>query len=222
MRLSPAAGWVAVLLSSPVAWAQLPILHVEGKVLLDGRPIAITSVKFRGVEAPQYPGVNNGQILKADNGRAQVSSSLYLAENSSVKVLSDHSPDIAFEILSGRVIIARTGLAASVRYKEAIITLDKGGQWLIDANSGRLGVYGGSATVTYGVSLECALAGACRLVVGGHPTNTVEVKKGQQVALKETLPVSPFDQKENAAFKRWVRRRLSAGPPVLLSIGPNF
>lgn len=217
------AGCAAVLLSAPQAWEQLPIRYVEGKVLLDGQLVALERLKYHRLTLAYYPPIQYGQVLETANGRVDAgygpTFGLFLGENSSIRILTATLRDLTFEIQSGRVVVDRSGskVTITIRYRDAMIVLDKGGQWLIDADSGRICVLSGSATVTYGVALECASAGACRLVVGRQPANTVEVMKGQQVVLNEILPISPFDKNENKTFKRWVDRRLTADRPNTLS-----
>lgn len=218
-------GWAALLAGPSCAWGQYAaiwidrplIRYAEGKVLLDGQNVALRPDKFLLLD---------GQVLGTAEGRVQTAlvsvflaeTNAYLAENSSLRMLSGQLPAQAIEILSGSTIIECTlsgkdmGAGLSVRYKEVTIDLSKSGEYRIDADLGRLRVYQGDATVTYGVSLECAEAGGCRRIVGRRPANTVQVHKGEQVSLDESLLASTFNAKETDAFSHWVRRRVAGVP----------
>jgi hypothetical protein len=200
------AGWAAILLSAPQASGQIPIQYMEGKVSLDGQPIAIRRDKSSGLT--YFPYLNNRQVLETANGRVWASPGLFLAENSSLKMLYDHEAELVIEIRSGSAIVDTTARAASVQYKGATMVLNKRGEYRIDADTGRLRVYHGEATVTYGVALNCPQSGACWLKVGQEPANTIEAHKGEQVGLTDALPVSTDLSDDKDAFKRWVARCL--------------
>jgi hypothetical protein len=226
-------AWVSVLAGPPGAWGQRlgfswnvwPLVrYVEGKVLLDGQSAALE---------PDRSYLNDGHVLGTAQGRVQTSlasvflaeTNAFLAEHSSLRMLSGQLLDQALEILSGSAIIEcsfrskDTGAGLSVIYKEITIDLSESGEYRIDADPGRLRVYHGEATVTYGVGLECTDEGGCRRVVGHRQANTVQVHKGEQVNLDEALLASTFDTKDTDAFYHWVRWRLSA-TPRLLAVGP--
>jgi hypothetical protein len=164
------------------------IHYVEGKVLLEGQPV---DPKFG-----EFPAVKNNQVLETTEGRAEILLTpgvfLRVAENSSFKMLSNRLSDTAFELLSGSAIVEVDELmkdnAITVRYKDATMALSKQGLYRVDADSGKLRVYDGEADVTYGIK-------------------TVQVHKGKQVELTETLLASSFDTKDTDAFYRWVSRR---------------
>jgi hypothetical protein len=216
-------GWVAILLSYPRAWGQIPIHYVEGKVLLDGQPVTKHTSAPRLINGFMSPGVaiypvmRTGEILETANGRAESAMGLYLDQNSSFRILSGHREDATFEIQSGHAIVNTTYLpgksAVTVEYQGATIVVEHGGESRIDVDLDRLRVYRGKATITYGVMLQCDKTGACRLVVGPEPAKTVELHKGEQVSLNKELQVSTFDTKDRDAFARWVARRLVAQQP---------
>src|SRR5580692_2140051 len=205
-KLLACAGWAAILLSAPQASGQIPIQYMEGKVSLDGQPIAIRRDKSSGLT--YFPYLYNGQVLETANGRVWASSGLFLAENSSLKMVSDHETDLVIEIRSGSAIVDTAAWAATVQYKGATIELNKRGEYRIYADMGRLRIYHGEATVTYGVALNCPRSGACWLKVGQEPAKTIQAHKGEEVGLTDLLPVSTAPSDEKDAFKRWVSQRL--------------
>ena len=91
----------AILLSAPQASGQIEIQYMEGKVSLDGQPIAIRRDKSSGLT--NFPYINNGQVLETANGRVWAWWGLFLAENSSLKMVSDHGG------LSGASVDDRSG-----------------------------------------------------------------------------------------------------------------
>lgn len=188
-------GMALVLTGASCAWGQSVISahsglihYVEGKVLLEGQPV---DPKFG-----DFPEVKNDQVLQTAEGRAEVLLTpgvfLRVAENSSFKMLSNRLSDTALEVLSGSAMVEVDELskdnAITVRYKDATIALSKQGLYRVDADTERLRVYDGQADVTYAVK-------------------TVQVHKGKQVELNETLLASSFDTKDTDAFYRWVARR---------------
>jgi hypothetical protein len=188
-------GLTVLLAGASCAWGQSAISahsgmihYVEGKVLLEGQPV---EPKFG-----EFPEVKNDQVLETAEGRAEVLMTpgvfLRLAENSSFKMLSNRLSDTAIEVLSGSTILEVDQLmkdnAITIRYKDATIALSKEGLYRVDADSNKLRVYDGEASVTYGIK-------------------TVQLHKGKQVDLNETLLASTFDTKDTDAFYRWVSRR---------------
>jgi len=196
-RLTSAGGVVLALVfaGATCAWGQSVISahsglihYVEGKVLLEGQPV---DLKFG-----DFPEVKNDQVLETAEGRAEVLLTpgvfLRLAENSSFKMLSNRLSDTAIEVLSGSAMVEVDELmkdnAITVRYKDATIALSKEGLYRVDAGTERLRVYDGEADVTYAIK-------------------TVQVHKGKQVELNETLLATSFDTKDTDAFYHWVSRR---------------
>ncbi|HEY4361142.1 MAG TPA: hypothetical protein VGN17_09245 [Bryobacteraceae bacterium] len=203
------------------SWNVRPLIrYIEGKVLMDGQSVALE---------PDNSYLPDGHVLGTAQGRVQTSlasafrsvTNAFLAENSSLKLLSGQLPDQAIEVLSGSVILEcrfrdkEAGAGVSVTFKDVTIDLSKTGEYRIDADLGRLRVYSGEATVTRGVGLECVDEGGCRRVVGRQDANTVQVHKGEQLNLDETLLTSTFDTKDTDVFYHWARHRLSKTPGVL-------
>jgi hypothetical protein len=186
---------VLALAGSVCAWGQSAISahsgmihYVEGKVLLEGQPV---DPKFG-----EFPEVKNDQVLQTEEGRAEVLLTpgvfLRVSENSSFRMLSNRLSDTALEMLSGSTMFEVDELlkdnAITVRYKDATVSLTKRGLYRFDAEAGRLRVYDGDAQAIYGVK-------------------TVEVHKGRQVELDETLTATNFDLKDTDAFYNWASRR---------------
>jgi hypothetical protein len=198
-KLLACSGWAAILLSDPHASGQIPIQYMEGKVSLDGQPIAIRRDKSSGLT--HFPYLNNGQVLETANGRVWASPGVFLAESSSLKMVSDHA-DLVVEIRSGSAIVDTAAQAATIE-------LNKRGEYRIYADTGRLRVYHGEATVTYGVALNCPRSGARWLKVGQGPAKTIEAHKGEEVGLTDTLPISTAPSDDKDAFSRWEARCLA-------------
>jgi hypothetical protein len=184
-----------LLIGATSAWGQQVIsahsgvIHfVEGTVTLDGKPVA---PKFA-----EFPDVKNGQMLAAEDGRAEVLLTpgviLRLAENSSFQMVSNNRSDTRLAVLSGSAIVEVGELlqsnAITVVYNGAHIELVKRGLYRIDSDPGKVRVYDGEARVTAG-------------------TQTLLARKGREVLLGAVLDMSGFDVKETDAFLRWAARR---------------
>src|SRR5215467_10759511 len=102
-------GWLlGVIFFCGSAWAQSVISahsgvvhYVEGEVAIDGASI---HPKFA-----EFPDLKDGQVLAAAEGRAEVLLTpgvfLRLAENSSVRMISNSLADTRIEFVSGSAII---------------------------------------------------------------------------------------------------------------------
>ncbi len=186
---------VAIFGVSP-AWAQQAISarsgmihYVEGDVTINGSAI---HPKFA-----EFPEVKNGELLSTQEGRAEVLLTpgvfLRLAENSSVRMLSNSLTDTRLEMVSGSALIEAGELlpdnAITFEMEGTRIGIPKRGLYRIDAAGRRLAVFDGQALITSG-------AGKMR------------AKKGQLVALDSaTLSPSKFDVKTTDPFYRWNGRR---------------
>ena len=182
------AGSVSVWGQSAISAHSGMIHYVEGKVLLEGQPVV---PKFG-----EFPEVKNDQVLQTEEGRAEVLMTpgvfLRVSENSSFRMLSNRLSDTAIEVLSGSTMLEVDELlkdnAITVRYKDATVSLTKRGLYRFDAEAARLRVYDGDAQAIYGVK-------------------TVEVHKGRQVGLDESLATTSFDVKDTDSFYNWASRR---------------
>jgi hypothetical protein len=182
------AGSISIWGQSAISAHSGMIHYVEGKVLLEGQPV---DPKFG-----EFPEVKNDQVLQTEEGRAEVLLTpgvfLRVSENSSFRMLSNRLSDTSLEVLSGSTMFEVDELlkdnAITVRYKDATVSLSKRGLYRFDADAERLRVYDGDAEAIYG-------------------GKTVQVHKGRQVMLDETLTASNFDLKDTDAFYNWASRR---------------
>ncbi len=186
---------VVFLIGSSSAWAQQVIsahsgvIHlVEGQVTLDGKQVA---PKFA-----EFPDVKNGQVLAAEDGRAEVLLTpgviLRIGENSSFKMISNNRADTRLAVLTGSAIVEVGELlpsnAITVVYGDTHIEVLKRGLYRVDADPGKLRVYDGEARVTAG-------------------DQTLIARKGREVILGTVLAMNAFDTKDVDALMRWAARR---------------
>lgn len=165
------------------------IHYVEGQVTLDGKPI---EVKYS-----QFPEVRENQVLKTEDGRAEVLLNpgvfLRLAENSSFRMVSNRLSDTRVEALSGSMMIEHGEMAkdnaVSLLYKDKSITFLKSGLYRLDADQDTFRVYQGEAKVT-------------------GPGQSVVAKQAREVQLgAPALTAMKFDNKDGDEFYRWASRR---------------
>jgi len=192
------AGCAAILAISlaPRAFAQSVISahsgvihYVEGYVSVDGTPV---HPKFA-----EFPDVKAGQLVATAEGRAEVLLTpgvfLRMAENSSVRMLSNALADTRLEVVSGSALVEVGELlehnAIAFEASGVHMELAKKGLFRIDATPASLRVYEGQARVTSGV--ESLIA-----------------RKGHQIDLDAAkLADTKFDAKDTDAFYRWSSRR---------------
>src|SRR5579872_5444960 len=197
-----AAGWgagcAAILLFGlgPLASAQSVISahsgvihYVEGDVSVDGIPI---HPKFA-----EFPDVKAGQVVATAEGRAEILLTpgvfLRMAENGSVRMLSNALADTRLEVVSGSVLVEVGELlehnAISFETSGAHMELAKKGLYRIEASPASLRVFEGQARVTSG-------------------TETLIAHKGHQIDLDSAkLADTRFETKDTDAFYRWSSRR---------------
>lgn len=162
--------------------------YVEGKVLLDGKPV---EMKF-GV----FPQMKNESQLRTEEGRAEILLSpgafIRVAENSGVKMVSDRLTDTRLEFLSGSAVVECAELAKdealTITYKDATISLLRNGFYRFDSDPAQLKVYDGEASVTR--------AGTTQTVRHSH----LLPLEGPAVAAK-------FDDQAGDSLTSWARRR---------------
>jgi len=206
-RAAGAAGCVgrcaAILALSfaPGAWAQSVISahsgvvhYIEGDVSIDGTAI---HPKFA-----EFPDVKPGQLVATVEGRAEILLTpgvfLRMAENSSVRMLSNALADTRLEVVSGSALVEVGELlehnAISFKASGVNMELAKKGLYRIDASPANLRVYQGQARVISGLE-------------------SLTVHKGHQIDLDTAklsdtkLEDAKFDAKETDAFYRWSSRR---------------
>lgn len=197
-RVAAAAGCAVILAIgfAPRASAQSVISahsgvvhYIEGDVSIDGTPI---HPKFA-----EFPDVKAGQLVATGEGRAEILLTpgvfLRMAENSSVRMLSNALADTRLEVVSGSALVEVGELlehnAISFEASGVHVDLAKKGLYRIDASPASLRVFEGQARVTSG-------------------SETLTAHKGHQIDLgTANLADTKFDAKETDAFYRWSSRR---------------
>jgi len=179
------SSWGQILVSSKAGM----IHHVDGQVLLDGKPFQVD--KTRSATIPE------GKVLETQNGRAEVllapGTFLRLADNSSIQMVSSDVADISLELLSGvtliEVVQLRKDSALQVKTgKSTTQVLDKG-LYSFDADSAVFRVFEGKAQVS----------------LNG---NSLVVTKGRQTSLGTALAKDKFDAKNSQdGLYLWSQRR---------------
>jgi hypothetical protein len=157
------------------------INHIQGKVLLDDKPVEL---KFGN-----FPAVSRNSELRTEDGLAEVLLGpgvfLRMGEDSTFKMLGDRIADTRVELLKGSMLVesAELGKDESVTlvYKDAKIDLVKNGVYRLDAEPARVMVYDGEAKVTQGAQ-------------------TQSVKKSKLLALNGVSVAEKFDNKTGDAL----------------------
>jgi hypothetical protein len=186
----PLIAFSALSLAQSVISAHSGVVHyIEGDVSIDNQPI---HPKFA-----QFPEVKPDQVISADEGRAELLLTpgvfLRLAENSSVRMVSNSLVDTRLAMVSGSVLVEvgelLPGNTISFEAAGARIELPHKGLYRIDADPARIRVYDGQAQVN-------------------RETSKILARKGRQVALdSDALATSNFDVKDTDSFYRWSARR---------------
>ena len=175
--------------------------YIEGDVSIDGTAI---HPKFA-----EFPDVKAGQLVATAEGRAEILLTpgvfLRMAENTSVRMLSNALADTRLEVVSGSALVEVGELlehnAISFDASGAHMELAKKGLYRIDASPANLRVYQGQARVISG-------------------SGSLTVHKGHQIDLGTAkLSDTKFDAKETDAFYRWNSRRAAAN--VTQQLKPN-
>jgi hypothetical protein len=163
--------------------------YVEGQVTLDDKAV---DVKYS-----QFPEVRTDQVLKTEEGRAEVLLTpgvfLRLSENSGFRMLSNKLTDTRVEALSGSVIVEHGEVAkdnqVTLIYKDRTISFLKSGLYRLDAENGSLRVYQGEARVV-------------------TPEQSIVAKQSHEIELNAAaMASSKFDAKADDEFYRWASRR---------------
>ena len=178
-------------LAQSVISAHSGLIHyVEGRVLLDGKPVEVSLTAF--------PEVKQGMELRSEDGRAEVLLNpgvfLRLAENSSIRMVSNKLDDSRVEFLSGSAVIeASRDLAqkdnfVTIDYKGSSALLRKSGIYRFNSDPAQLRVYSGEAQLK-------------------TDSNVLLVKGGKEVSLNGMVAVEKFDAKDSDSLDRWSQRR---------------
>jgi hypothetical protein len=186
----------AILTTS--AWAQSVIsahsgvIHYkEGQVEVDGQPV------HQDPQKGQFGEIKTGQTLTVKDGQAEILLTpgvfLRIAEDSSVRMISNKLADTRVEVLSGSVMAEVGELlqnnAITLIFHGADVSLLKKGLYRINSDSAQLRVYDGEARVN-AISQEAVVA-----------------KKGRAISFGEQLEAKSFDTKQTDAFYKWCARR---------------
>jgi hypothetical protein len=165
------------------------IHYVEGDASVDGVPV---HPKFA-----EFPDVKAGQLVATAEGRAEILLTpgvfLRMAENTSVRMLSNALADTRLEVVSGSALVEVGELlehnAISFEASGIKMELAKKGLFRIDASPASLRVYEGQARIT-------------------SSSETLTARKGHQIDFDSVkLADTKFDAKDTDAFYRWSSRR---------------
>src|ERR1700680_1759094 len=187
-RSSRAAITVSVLMafSGSTTFAQTVISahsglihYVEGRVLLDGKPVEVKITSF--------PEVKEKMELRTEDGRAEVLLNpgvfLRLAENSAIRMVANKLSDTKVEFLSGSALIESSRELAqkenfvTIRDKASATHLRKSGIYRFDSDPAQFRVYSGEAEVESG-------------------SNVLIVRTGKLVSLDGLVAVEKFNPKD--------------------------
>ena len=166
-----------------------------------------------------FPELKNNDVLRTEEGRAEVllspGSFLRVAENSSVRMISNRLTDTKIELLSGEALVETVdqlkdkaaamvkGNAITMIYKDASISIVKSGVYVFNADSGRVRVYEGEAVVSAGGS-------------------QLTLKKGKETLVGGALMASKFDAKLGDELVRWSYRRAGYVAMANVSAAKSF
>jgi len=166
------------------------IHYVEGRVLLDGKPVEVKITNF--------PEVKENMELRTEDGRAEVLLNpgvfLRLAENSAVRMVANKLSDTKVEFLSGSALIESSRELAqkenfvTILYKGSAAHLRKSGIYRFDSDPAQFRVYSGEAEVESG-------------------SNVLIVRTGKLVSFDGLVAVEKFNPKDGDELSRWSERR---------------
>ncbi len=194
MRASVAGLAFGVLLAGS-AYAQYVISahsgvvqYVEGSAYLNDNQVE--------PKIGQLPDIKENQVFRTEEGKAEVLLTpgvfLRLAENSSVRMVSNRLTDTRVEVLSGSAMVECDDLAKDnaimLLYKGNNILLVKHGLYRVDADAGLFKVYDGEA------------------IVKGD-SGQLTLRRGKQTGLNGALMAENFDPKADDELYRWSDRR---------------
>jgi hypothetical protein len=144
-----------------------------------------------------FPEIKDGQVFRTEEGRAEIlltpGSILRLAENSSLRMVSNKLTDTRIELLSGSAMVETQDMgkdnAIMLLYKGTEMTLVKHGLYRIDSEPAHFQVYDGEAIVK-------------------NESGQLTLKGGKQTPLAGVLIAENFDRKlaEDDLY-RWSARR---------------
>jgi len=194
MRIS-VAGLAVAILASFSAHAQYVISahsgvvqYVEGKAYINDNEV---DPKFG-----QFPDIKENQVFRTEEGRAEVlltpGSFLRLAENTSVKFLSNKLTDTRIEVLSGSVMVECNEIAkdnaVTLIFQGNEMSLLRRGLYHVESEPARFQVYEGEATVK-------------------NQSGQLTLHAGKQTPLGSVLMAENFDKKQGDDLYRWSSQR---------------
>jgi hypothetical protein len=166
------------------------IHYVEGRVLLDGKPVEVKITNF--------PEVKQNMELRTEDGRAEVLLNpgvfLRLAENSAIRMVANKLSDTKVEFLSGSALIEASRELSqkenfvTILYKGSAAHLRKSGIYRFDSEPAQFRVFSGEAEVETG-------------------SNVLIVRTGKLVSLDGLVAVEKFNPKDGDELSRWSERR---------------
>ncbi|MDX1984142.1 MAG: FecR domain-containing protein [Bryobacteraceae bacterium] len=189
--IRPLAITLAIL-SLPGAFAQQVlsvrsglIHHVEGKVLLDERPLKIETGKFPMVEIGKT-------LATAADSRAELlltpGAFLRLADNSSVKMHASSLSNAIVELVSGAALVEVAELSkehrVAVKVGDSETSLLKAGLYMFDATRGAVRVFDGKA--------QMRMSGAM-----------LTLTRGREARLGPEIIAAKFDRKKTDGLYQW-------------------
>jgi len=191
LRIWMLAGLMAVpALAQPVISAKSGVVdYVEGQVFLANQALEYSPTHFQDV--------NENQVLRTEAGRAEVLLNpgvvLRLAENSSIRMITNRLIDTRVELLTGSASVEADQIAkdtnVTIACKDAQVALAKAGIYRFDAAPARVRVFKGSAQVS----------------LNGQ---TTEVSGGKAALLGGTVAeVQKFESEDTDSLDNWSRRR---------------
>jgi hypothetical protein len=144
----------------------------------------------------QFPDIKENQVFRTTEGRAEIlltpGAFLRLAENSSIRMVSNKLTDTRVEVLSGSAMLECPDIlkdnAIMLLYQGNTILPVKHGLYRVDAQPARVAVFEGEA------------------IVKGE-SGQVTLKGGKQTALNGVLMAENFDKKDGDELYRWSARR---------------
>ena len=188
------AGLVVMVLGAGSLYAQSVISahsglihYTEGEVLLAGKPVESSATSF--------PEIKENQELRTEEGRAEILLTpgvfLRLAENSSVRMISNRLSDARLDFLAGSAVVESADLmkenSVTIVFKDSAVELRRNGIYRFDSEPAQMRVFDGEAGVTTN--------GEVRVI-----------KEGKLLAF-DGMTVAKFDPKVGDPLNRWSRRR---------------
>ena len=169
------------------------IYFFEGSVYLGGEPL---EQKFG-----RFPEIGAGRELRTEHGRAEILLTpgvfLRLAENSSIRMISDKLADTRVELLNGSAILeskeVRANTAVKLFYKNWHVETVKEGAYRIDSDPAQLRVYRGEVEVAANGELD-----------------SVPVHDGELLPFAAVLVTEKSSAPDTDPFKNWAIGRSQA------------